>query len=148
MSFQTRTTKDYADKYVLAGVAAGAVIKRDGKYLLVQEKKPHVYGLWNLPAGKVDKGNTLEETAIREAKEETGFDVEIISKIGIFQKTAEEAVKHAFEAKIVGGELKFPEDELLDAKWFTFEEIEAMKDKLRNPWVLEAIILAGNKQSV
>lgn len=144
MSFQAETIKDYADKYVLAGVAAGVVIKKDGKYLLVQEKKPHVYGMWNLPAGKVDKGDTLEETAVKEAKEETGYDVELIRKIGIFQRNVEEGVKHAFEAKIVGGELKVPEDELLDVKWFAFEEIKAMEDKLRNPWVLEAIEVVEN----
>jgi len=118
---------------------AGVVLRQDEKYLLVQEKQPKAYGLWNLPAGKVDVGETLEEAAIREAKEEVGLDVELIQKIGIFQDTATEAVKHAFEAKIIGGELKYPEDEMLDAKWLTFEEVNEFKDKMRSNWVFDAI---------
>lgn len=45
-------------------VVAGVVIKQDGKYLLLQEKQPKAYMLWNFPAGKVDIGETFEQTAI------------------------------------------------------------------------------------
>ncbi|HCP08865.1 MAG TPA: hypothetical protein DIT25_03655 [Candidatus Moranbacteria bacterium] len=124
---------------VKTNVVAGVVIKQDGKYLLVQEKYEKIYGLWNFPAGRVDVGDTIEQTAVKEAKEESGYDVELIRKIDIFQDTAKEDAKHAFEAKIIGGELKFPEDEILDAKWFTYGEIVGMKDKLRGAWILKAI---------
>lgn len=120
-------------------VVAGVVVKKDGKYLLLQEKQPKAYMLWNFPAGKVDIGESFEQAAIREAKEESGYDVELIKEIGIFQKISTDAVKHAFEARIIGGELKFPENEMLDAKWFTFDEIKQMKDKLRGEWIIEAI---------
>lgn len=123
----------------LAYLIAGCVIEKDGKYLLVQEKLAKVYGLWNLPAGRVDFGENFEQAAVREAKEETGYDVEIIKKIDIFQDTVNEGVKHTFYTKIIGGELKFPKDELLDAKWFSYEDILLMKDKLRHNWVLKAI---------
>ncbi|MFA6386458.1 MAG: NUDIX hydrolase [Candidatus Paceibacterota bacterium] len=129
---------------VKAEVVAGVVIKKDGKYLLLQEKQPKAYMLWNFPAGKVDIGESFEQTAIREAKEESGYDIELIKEIGIFQRIPTDAVKHAFEAKIVGGELEFPPDEILDAKWFTLNEIKQMKEKLRGEWILEAInILEG-----
>jgi ADP-ribose pyrophosphatase YjhB (NUDIX family) len=133
---------DYAvnstEGVVLTPIVAGVVIKQDNKYLLVQEKQPKAYGLWNLPAGKVDVGYTIEETAVKEAKEEVGFDVELIRKIGIFQENTHTPAKHAFEARITGGQLKFPEDEILDARWFTFEEVKAMEDSLRGEWILEA----------
>ena len=58
-------------KDLLVPVVAGCVIQKDGKYLLVQEKQQKVYGLWNLPAGHVDEGETFEEAAIRESQEET-----------------------------------------------------------------------------
>jgi len=124
---------------VMVPVVAGVVLEKNGKYLLVQEKQPRAYGLWNLPAGRVDVGDSIEQTAVKEAKEEVGFDVKLIRKIGIYQNKADEPPKHAFEAEIIGGELKFPEDELLDAKWFTLEEIKEMKEKLRGNWILEAI---------
>jgi len=122
-------------------VAAGVVIKKEGKYLLVQEKQPRVYGLWNFPAGRVDVGETFEQTAVREALEECGYQVDLVKKIGIFQATPTEAVKHAFEARIIGGKLHFPEEEILDAQWFTFEEIVNMRDKLRASWVIDASAL-------
>jgi 8-oxo-dGTP diphosphatase len=124
---------------VRTNIVAGVVLKRDGKYLLVQEKQPRAYKLWNLPAGRVDVGDTIEQTAIKEAKEEAGFDVEIIRKIDIFQENVNEPAKHAFEAKIVGGELKFPKNEILDAEWFSYKEIINMKNELRGSWILESI---------
>ncbi len=120
-------------------VAAGVVVKRDGKYLLVQESQKHCYGKWNFPAGTVDQGETIEEAAVREAKEESGFDVRIIRKIDIYHEKATAAVKHAFEAEIIGGELSYPKDELMGAGWFSYNEIVAMKENLRNPWILDAI---------
>ena len=132
------------DDTVLTRVVAGVVIEKDGKYLLVQEKAK-CYGKWNLPAGRVEKGDSFEKTAIKEAKEETGFDVELTAKIGIFQEKPENAVKHAYQAKIIGGELTVPKDELLDARWFTIDEIEKMKDQLREKWVIDAIKIS-NKQ--
>lgn len=138
-----------AEKLAKVGVVAGVVLKRNGKYLLVQEKKPRAYGLWNLPAGKVDEGYGIEETAIKEAKEESGFDVRLIREISIYHINIHEPVKHAFEAEIIGGELAFPEDELLDARWFSYEEIIQLEaeSKLRGEWVLDTINRArGNNE--
>ena len=126
-------------------VVAGVVLKKDGKYLLLQEKQPKAYMLWNFPAGRVDVGETIEQAAIRETKEESGYDVELIRQIKIFHAKSTDVVKHVFEAKIIGGELNFPEDEMLDAKWFTFDEIKGMKDKLRSDWILDTISILENE---
>lgn len=133
--------KKTEENFLKVEVVSGAVIEKGNKFLLVQEKQPHCYGEWNLPAGRVEKGKSIKETAIKETKEETGLDVGLVEKIGIFQEEEieEKAVKHSFLAKIVGGELKFPKNELLNARWFSFSEIEAMKDKLRGDWVLQSI---------
>lgn len=126
-------------------IVAGAVIEKDGKYLLVQERQPRAYGLWNLPAGRVDVGESLEDTAVREAKEETGLDVELIHKLGIFQDKSSEPPKHAYLARITGGELITPNDEVMDLRFFTYNEIEQLGEKLRNSWILEAIKLTVRK---
>lgn len=128
--------------YELALIVAGVVLEQSGKYLLVQEKKPSAYGLWNLPAGRVDKGHTIEQTAIKEAKEETGFDVQLGKELLVAHEDVNSAVKHSFSAKIISGELRFPEDEILDARWFSLSEVEAMKDKLRSEWVINSIIIS------
>ena len=125
-------------------VVAGCVLERDGKYLLVQEKNPKVYGKWNLPAGHVDIGETIEAAAVREAHEETGFEVELGAQISVEHPSIERPVLHAFQARIVGGELTIPPEELLDAKWFTIEEIRRLEQngELRNDWVSRTINLS------
>jgi 8-oxo-dGTP pyrophosphatase MutT (NUDIX family) len=129
------------EKLVQTYIVAGAVIREDGKYLLVRENRPgtDVHGLWNFPAGRVEEGSTIEETAVKEAKEECGYDVELIRKLDIFQESSKVPPRHAFEAKIVGGELKWPEDEILSANWFSLSEIKEMRERLRGGWILEAI---------
>ena len=123
-------------------VVVGCLIESNDKYLLVQEKNPDFYGKWNLPAGKVEKGQTLEEAAIREAKEESGYDVELVREIDMYHKDGDKSLKHVFEAKIIGGELKIPEDEILDAKWLTYEQILDIdkQGKIRNDWIIQAIV--------
>lgn len=125
-------------------IVCGVVIAKDGKFLLVQEKQPKVYGLWNLPGGRVDAGESLEQTAIREAKEECGYDVALIDHIFVLHQAVDSPVLHVFSCRIIGGDLKFPEDEILDAKWFTYHEIKSMEADLRNKeYILGAIELAG-----
>lgn len=125
-----------ATTYMICGV----VIEQDGKFLLVQEKKPKVYGQWNLPAGKVDAGESLEQAAVREAKEECGYDVELMAHVLTLHQAVDLPVFHAFKARIVDGSLKFPPHEILDAKWFTLDEIKNMKKDLRNQdYILGAI---------
>lgn len=133
--------KEFVRPYIIAGV----VIKKDGKYLLVQEKKPEAYGLWNLPAGRLEVGETIKDLAVREAKEEAGFDVGLIRKIKVFQRSDGFPV-HVFEAEISGGDGKFSTDEILDTKWFSLKELEEMKDKLRHSdWILDSInLVEGN----
>ncbi len=113
-------------------IVVGVVIERDGKILLVQEKNPKAYGLWNTPAGWIDRDETAIEGAKREVKEETGYDVELSSLLGIYVSTAssrEKVVcKIVFRGSVKGGELDFPENEILDAKWFLPSEILSMKD--------------------
>ncbi len=134
--------KEWEESIAWSRVVAGCVVQNeDGKYLLVQEKQPKVYGLWNLPAGHVDKGEEIESAAIREVKEETGYDVELGDKIGIYHETVESPVRHAFIANITGGELRIQPDEILDVAWFSFDEITNMKNegKLRVEWIYDAM---------
>ncbi len=113
-------------------IVVGAVIEKDGKILLVQEKQPKAYGLWNTPAGWIDRDETAIEGAKREVKEETGYDVELNSLLGVYVSTASSrekiVCKIVFRGTVKGGELNFPNDELLDAKWFLPSEILSMKD--------------------
>ncbi len=57
---------------------AGGVVIDAGKVLLVTGIQGTI---WSFPKGHVEKGETIEETAIREVREETGYDVEILKRL-------------------------------------------------------------------
>ncbi|HEV8234804.1 MAG TPA: NUDIX hydrolase [Gemmatimonadaceae bacterium] len=106
--------------------AASVVIADErGRVLLIHED----YGRhrWGLPGGRHEPGESIEETAIREAKEETNLDVELGELIGTYlivraggEKLLDVAV---FVASIVGGELKPNEGEIADVGWFDPNEM-------------------------
>jgi ADP-ribose pyrophosphatase YjhB (NUDIX family) len=114
-------------------VVAGAVVEKDGKIILVQESKLPAYGLWNTPAGHMEKGESPLEGAKREVKEETGFDIEITGLVGVYVGKSlyypnRIVAKIVFRGSVVGGKLQFNKNEILNVKWFTPSEILAMKD--------------------
>ena len=115
-------------------IAAGGVIEQEGKYLLIQEAREDIHGKWNLPAGQLDPGETVSEAAKREIYEECGFSVELtgVCQIGSWKLVDNIAIGIIFSTKIVGGEINFNPDEILDAKWFAYDEILAMKPELRS----------------
>lgn len=123
------------------GVNVGsAVIEKDGKFLLVQEAVGPPKGTWNFPGGRQDPGETIQQTAIREAKEESGFEVVIEKLLVKAERSTINTTLNAFEVKVIGGKLSFPREEILDAKWFTYEEIVAMEDQLRDAeYILSAL---------
>ncbi len=129
---------------LLVHLVVGVAIYKNGKFLLVQEKLPKAYGQWNWPAGKVESGLSVQENAIKEVKEETGFNVQLGTLIGIFPKQSKfEEPLYLFQGTIIDGELNIPEDEIMDAQWFTLEEIGDLQ--LRDPWVLAGAKLIVEK---
>lgn len=115
-------------------VIVGCLIQKSNKYLLVQEAKASCRGKWNLPAGHLDPGETILDGAKREAKEETGCDVELTGVCQIGNRVLDDDifVSVIFTTKLINENIKFDPSEILDAKWFTYEEILAMKDQIRN----------------
>lgn len=62
-------------------LVVGAVVAHDGKVLLLQRPADDFMGgIWELPSGKVDPGEALDQALIREVKEETGLDIASIRK--------------------------------------------------------------------
>lgn len=131
---------------------AGVVVRDElGRYLLIQEAQLRAYGLWNMPAGHIDAGESPQQAALREGLEETGFTMELLSEEPILVDTKSNPTHtfHAFTARITGGELHVPEDEILDAGWFSFAEVKA-KDaagEIRSPWITEAITRVEKQHS-
>ncbi|MFI6042606.1 NUDIX domain-containing protein [Nocardia sp. NPDC051321] len=70
-----------AERDQVEQLVVGAVVAHDGKVLLLQRPADDFMGgIWELPSGKVDPGETLDQALIREVKEETGLDIASIRK--------------------------------------------------------------------
>lgn len=106
---------------------ARVIIKNsDDRFLLLQEKNGPSKGTWTFPGGRIDPGEDIQATAVREAKEETGLAINIIRLVASFdsQEVGLPFQTHIFECVVAGGALNPPKHEILDARWFSKEEIE------------------------
>jgi 8-oxo-dGTP diphosphatase len=105
-------------------LAVSAAIVRDGQVLLVRRARPPAAGLFSLPGGVVEIGETLAEAVAREVREETGLAIEPVGLAGfretIVRDTDARVECHfvilPFAARWLAGELKLNE-ELSEARW-------------------------------
>jgi 8-oxo-dGTP diphosphatase len=112
-------------------VGIGAVLIYDGKILLEKRKNEPGRGKWSIPGGLVDLGENLEQTVIREVKEETQLDVEnpeLIDAVDNVTIDGEGRVQYHFViidyfVKLKGGTIKASSD-AEELQWTPFEEIE------------------------
>lgn len=70
------------------------IIMYEGKLVLIKRKNPPYKDMFALPGGFVDIGETVEQAAIREAKEETGLDIEIVNLIGVYSDPKRDPRSH------------------------------------------------------
>jgi solute:Na+ symporter, SSS family len=104
-------------------ILSGTVIIQNGKLLLLYKTKDQHY---EFPGGKVEPGESLEETAIRETKEETACEVKLIKyliKIK-FKKDNQNIISHKFLAEIINGEPKANGIEHSKIVWLLIKDYE------------------------
>jgi 8-oxo-dGTP diphosphatase len=97
--------------------AAAVVINEKNEMLLIKGPRRG----WEMPGGQVEEGESLSQAAIRETKEESGIDIEIIKFCGIFQNVANSICNTLFLARPIGGELT-KTSESLESGFFPAEE--------------------------
>lgn len=115
--------------------------------VLVHRRRPR---LWALPKGTPNAGETLEETALRETREETGLAVEIEAPIRAIQyffvrgRTRFHKTVHFYLMRAVGGALEEHDHEFDEVGWFQLEEaLELMTHATERMVVEEVAALVG-----
>lgn len=112
----------------------------DGRVLMVRRADN---GLWSIPGGKLELGETIAECGRREVEEETGVRVEVTGLVGVFSdpghviayyarksgklKQVREPVNVCVHARPVGGQLHGAPREVTEVGWYTVEQVAAME---------------------
>jgi 8-oxo-dGTP diphosphatase len=109
--------------YIDPKVAVGTIITDDsGRVVLVKRAIEPGYGKWVFPGGFIDRGETVEDAAVREAREECGLDIRLERLINVYSYPGVTVIIIAYAATVVGGCLAC-DDEGLEAKAFDRESI-------------------------
>jgi 8-oxo-dGTP diphosphatase len=115
-------------------LAVSAAIFRDGRVLIVRRGRPPARGLYTLPGGGVEVGETLADAVIREVREETGLAIAPLALVGFREAIARDAAGRVerhfvilpFAARFIGGEIALNE-ELAEADWREPAELAGLK---------------------
>jgi 8-oxo-dGTP diphosphatase len=114
-------------------LAVSAAIVRDGKVLLVQRARPPALGLFSLPGGVVEIGETLMEAVVREVREETSLEIEPVALAGFREAIGRDPdgrierhfVILPFAARWLAGEPRL-NHELAQARWLRPAELAGL----------------------
>ncbi|MEU9586439.1 NUDIX domain-containing protein [Streptomyces werraensis] len=94
----------------------GVVRDDEGRVLLLKHRMWPPGRQWGLPSGFARKGEDFRATVVREVKEETGLDVEV-GRLVMLNSGLRTRMEVAFEARLLGGELRLDPLEILEARW-------------------------------
>lgn len=95
--------------------------------LLVKRLNEPGKDLWAFPGGKVDAGETVEEAAVREVKEETNIDTKLVGLLGSYDIIGEDYhfITVCYIGEYEGSEI-VPGDDVDDSKWVSIDELETV----------------------
>lgn len=132
-------------------VTVATLVVRDGRLLCVEERT-NGHLVINQPAGHLEPNESLLEAAVRETREETGWNVRITHLVGAYQWKAPETERHylrfAFAAEaldeIPGARL---DEGIVRALWLAPAELQALSERHRSPLVWRCVVdyLAGSR---
>jgi 8-oxo-dGTP diphosphatase len=107
----------------------GAVIRDDeGRLLLIKRGHEPGAGLWSLPGGRIEPGETDAEALVREMREETGLEVEPGPLLGAVQRPAGDGDVidiRDYAATVTGGTL-IPGDDAAGARWVSAADLDSL----------------------
>ena len=104
-----------------------AIVPRKGRFLLTQRLPgAHMEGYWEFPGGKIEDGESLEESLVRELREELGVGIDGVERLWTLEHEYPEkkVTLHFLRARVAEGEMR--PLEVADLGWFLPEEMEAL----------------------
>lgn len=109
-------------------MGVGCVVVQDGALLMVQRGREPAKGLWSLPGGRLEHGESLTEAAAREVLEETGIEVEVVDFLGVFEAPGEtHFVILDYLARPLAANPPVAGEDAAEARWVPLNEISALE---------------------
>lgn len=109
-------------------VGANAIVERNGAVLLVRLNYGPRNGSWALPGGLVESDESTEEAAIRETREETGYEIALDGLLASWMRPGFPILVVIYRAHIVGGGLQVAPDEASEAAFFPKAELPPLEE--------------------
>jgi len=125
--------------------ATAIIVFPQDTILLIKRDTVPFKGYWALPGGRAEPGETVEQTIIREVKEETGLDVTVVRKIGEYHEQGiQGGVEYdyypaCFLVKVVGGEMKRQQGEIQEIQLFSLDDVPEQLAFVHNSMVKDYI---------
>ena len=132
-------------------VVAQVLVRKNNMILMVQENKNDIKGKWNMPAGKLEDGETIIETAIRETKEETNIDVKIKGLLAVQQNISSygQLIILYLENISLYISSSYDKKEISDVRYMSVDEIKKLKkEQIRGAETIFDIIELSNKRPI
>ena len=109
-------------------VGTGVFVMKDGKFVVIRRKSSHGKGAWGLVGGHLEYGESFEECAAREVREEVGLEIENVSVLGLTNTVFEDERKHYvtvfLKSDYAAGNAELMEPEKHDAlRWVSWDEM-------------------------
>ena len=106
---------------------------RDEQFLLIRRGKPPRLGEWSIPGGRQELGETVRETAVREIREETGLEIELLALVDVVDvvrkddagRVASHLTLVDFAARWIGGDA-VAGDDAMAVGWFTLADLPSL----------------------
>lgn len=122
--------REYPERPILA---VGTIVVRNGRVLLARRGRAPSQGKWSVPGGAVDVGESLEDAARREIREECGIEVELTDTVEVIQRITRDEIQRVrfhyvivdYVARWLSGEPE-PSEEASEVRWVRPEELDAL----------------------
>ncbi len=122
-----KKTEEWKEPSKIPKIAVDILIIEDNQIVLLTRAIEPFRGLFDLPGGMVEYGETVEQAAVREAEEETGLKVKLNEILGVYSSPNRDPRFHtiaiAFISQPIEGELKSSYEG--EAKWYNIEKIKS-----------------------
>jgi 8-oxo-dGTP pyrophosphatase MutT (NUDIX family) len=134
-------------------LTVSAVIEDDGRFLMVEETAMG-HRVINQPGGHIESGESPEQAAVRETREETGCTVICQDLVGVYlwihPQTRQQFLRIIYNASFVEHDRTVRLDDVIHGThWLTLADLESRRPMLRSPVVLRCVqdYIEGKRQS-